>query len=162
MKYGFKILPVLLLLSSTLFAGGSHIQLLGGIPQGENSDSTFVFGAGIDFIKTFENGIELGGGAEALYFNNQDFNASVDTDISFLFGYNFQNNSNIPIAIRMGLGIIKESSTKSGLVYQIGTEYEFSKNFGAGIKYKIQELELPVDTSKANTQSALMYLYFRN
>ena len=167
MKHKFKILLAILLISSNLFAGASHIQLLGGTSQIEESDSTFVFGTGIDLVKTFKGGIELVIGVEALYSNNKDYDTNVGADLSFLFGYNFQNKSNVPIAVRMGvgygLGTIEDSLTQSGLVYQIGVEYEFSQNFGAGMKYKIQDfmIDLPVGTADANTENILMYLYFR-
>lgn len=167
MKHKLKILLAILFLSGSLFAGGSHIQLLGGTSQIEDSDSTFVFGTGIDLVKTFKDGIELGIGIEALYSNNKDYNTNVGADLSFLFGYNFENRSNIPIALRMGVGYgwgtIEDSYTQSGLVYQIGAEYEFSKSFGAGMKYKIQdfEIDLPVGISDANTKNILVYLYFR-
>ncbi len=167
MKYMLKILLVTLLISSNLFAGGSHIQLLGGTSQIEDTSSTFVFGTGIDLVKTFNSGFEAGIGAEVLYSNNKNYNTNLGADLSFLFGYNFQNRSNIPISIRMGigygLGTIEDSLTQSGLVYQIGAEYEFSKSFGTGMKYKIQdfEIELPVGISNANTKNMLMYLYFR-
>jgi len=167
MKHKLKISLVTLLLTSSLFAGGSHIQLLGGTSQIEDTDSTFVFGTGIDLVKTFRGGIELGVGVEALYSNNKDYNTNVGADLSLLVGYNFQNKSNLPIAIRMGvgygLGTIEDSLTQSGLVYQVGAEYEFSEKFGAGIKYKIQdfEIDLPVGTLNANAKNILMYLYFR-
>ena len=167
MKYKLKISLLTLLLTSSLFAGGSHIQLLGGTSQIEDSDSNFVFGTGIDLVKTFKSGIELGIGVEALYSNNKDYNTNVGADLSFLFGYNFQNKSNVPVALRMGvgygLGTIEDSLTQSGLVYQIGAEYEFSQNFGAGMKYKIQDfvIDLPVGIADANTENILMYLYFR-
>ncbi len=156
-----------LLLSSNLFAGGSHIQILGGTSQIEDSESTFVFGTGVDLVKIFPSGFEAGVGIEVLYSNNKDYDTNVGADLSFLFGYNFQNRSNMPIAVRMGvgygLGTIEDSYSQSGLVYQVGAEYEFSKSFGAGIKYKVQdfEIELPVGISDANTKNALMYLYFR-
>ncbi len=167
MKHKFKTLLAILFLSSNLFAGGSHIQLLGGASQIEDSDSTFVFGTGIDLVKTFDNGFESGLGVEVLYSNNKDYNTNVGADLSFLFGYNFQNSSNIPIALRLGvgygLGTIEDSLTQSGLVYQIGAEYEFSQSFGAGIKYKIQDfkIDLLVGTADANTKNTLVYLYFR-
>jgi len=167
MKYKLKISLLTLLLTSSLFAGGSHIQLLGGTSQIEDSDSTFVFGTGIDLVKTFRGGIELGVGVEALYSNNKDYNTNVGADLSFLFGYNFQIKSNVPVALRMGigygLGTIEDTYSQSGLVYQIGAEYEFSEKFGAGMKYKVQdfEIDLPVGTADANTKNALVYLYFR-
>jgi len=167
MKYRIKTLLIILFYSSNLLAGGSHIQLLGGTSQVKNSDSTFAFGTGIDLVKTFNSGFELGVGVEALYSNNKDYNTNVGADLSFLFGYNFQNRSNMPISIRMGvgygLGTIEDSYSQSGLVYQIGAEYEFSEKFGAGMKYKIQDfsINLPVGTADANTKNALVYLYFR-
>ena len=167
MNHKLKILLVTLLMFSNLFAGGSHIQLLGGDSKIEDSDSTFVFGTGIDLVKTFNSGFELGIGVEALYSNNKDYNTNVGADLSFLFGYNFQNRSDVPMAIRMGvgygLGTIENSLTQSGLVYQVGAEYEFSQSFGTGLKYKIQdfEIDLPVGTSDADTKNILMYLYFR-
>jgi len=167
MRYKLRILLATLLLSSNLFAGGSHIQILGGTSQIEDSNSTFVFGTGIDLVKTFRSGIESGVSVEALYSNNKDYNTNVGTDISFLFGYNFQKRSNVPVSVRMGigygLGTIEDSLTQNGLVYQVGAEYEFSQKFGAGIKYKVQDFEihLPVGKSDANTQNILVYLYFR-
>ena len=167
MKHKLKISLLTLLLTSTLFAGGSHIQLLGGTSQIENSDSTFVFGTGIDLVKTFNSGFEAGISVEALYSNNKDYKTNVGADLSFLFGYNFQIKSNVPVALRMGvgygLGTIEDSYSQSGLVYQIGAEYEFSEKFGAGMKYKIQDfsIDLPIGTADANTKNALVYLYFR-
>ena len=61
MKHKFKILLAILLISSNMFVGDSHIQLLGGISQIEDRDSTFVFGTGIDLIKTFYSWFEVGG-----------------------------------------------------------------------------------------------------
>jgi len=167
MKNKLNISWVTLLLTSSLFAGGSHIQLLSGTSQVENSDSTFVFGTGIDLVKTSKSGIELGIGVEALYSNNKNYNTNLGVDLSFLLGYNFQNKSNLPLALRVGvgygMGTIENFYTQDGLVYQIGAEYEFSHKFGMGVKYKIQnfEIDLPVGTANANTKNILMYLYFR-
>jgi len=167
MKYIFEILLLILLLSNNLVAGGSHVQLLGGTSQIENSTSTFVFGTGVDLVKTFRGGIEFGVEIETLYSNNKNYNTNIGADLSCLFGYNFQNMSNIPVAIRMGvgygLGTVENSYTQSCLVYQAGAEYEFSQKFGAGVKYKVQdfEIDLPAGKSDANTQNILFYLYFR-
>jgi hypothetical protein len=156
-----------LLFTSSLYAGGSHIQLLGGTSQVEDSDSAFVFGSGLDLVKTFNGGVELGVGVEVLYSDNEKYSSNMGADLSFLFGYNFQKKSDIPLAIRMGIGYgmgtIEDSYTQDGLVYQVGAEYEFSQKFGCGVKYKIQdfEIDLPVGTADANTKNTLVYLYFR-
>jgi len=162
-----KVALIIFILSTNLFAGGSHIQILAGSSKVENLGSTFVFGTGIDLVETLHSGFEFGIGGDALYSNNKDYNTNLGVDFSLLLGYNFKNRSNIPLAIRTGigygLGTVRSEFTQSGIVYQVGMEYDFSKKFGIGLKYKIQDFEISLanSTEQANTKNSLLYFYFK-
>lgn len=144
--------------ANMLEASGSHIHLLAGSSKIKNSEETFVFGSGLDLVRSFRSGLELGVGSEILYSNNKDYNTNVAYDLSLLFGYDFEKKYSTPLALRMGVGYawstIDNLYTQKGFVSQIGMEYSLLKSLGLGVKYKTHHLDI-------NTQNMLLYLYFK-
>ncbi len=158
---------ILLILWSNLYAGGSHVQILGGSSQIEDFGNASVFGIGLDLVKNFSSGFEAGVGSEILYSDTTKYYSNVGADISLLFGYNLQNRYTLPLSFRCafgyGIGTLDNRYTQSGAVYSTALEYEFSKKIGAGFKYKVQDfdIEMPDSTLPAYTKNILIYLYFR-
>ena len=155
-----------LVLTATLSASGSHINLYGGSSSQINSESGYTFGTGYDFIftKPKATAIEIGLGLDVLY-NSVKNDHSYNGDLSLLIG--FKKNS---FAVRTGVGygigsgtISQKDFTQSGLVYSAGAEYDFTNRIGIGLKYKVQDfdMEFTNTTQNGKTKNVLMYFYFR-
>lgn len=105
---------------------------------------------GIDMIKTFNNGIELGGALDAGLFMVKEYQTTNDEGarlVDFLIraGYNFNNSFQIPFALRVGAGYaVGDIGTTSmkGYIYDIAGEYDFTAQYGVGVKYKKADLTL--------------------
>jgi len=141
---------VLLLLSTHLFASGSHMNF--GLTENKIENGNYHLGGeiGIDMIKTLDNGIEIGGAIDAGMFmvkNYQSLNDDAGELVDFLFrvGYNFNNALQIPMSLRGGIGYGLGqigSDTMQGIVYDVAGEYDFSQKYGVGIKYKTANMTL--------------------
>jgi len=154
-----------LVLTATLSASGSHINLYGGSSE-INSESGYIFGTGYDFIftKPKATAIEIGLGLDVLYNSVESNSHSYNGDLSLLIGFK-RNNFAIRTGIGYGLGSGSNSGndfTQSGLVYSAATEYDFGK-YGIGLKYKHQEFEQTFlnETNPATTKNILLYFYFK-
>ena len=141
---------ILLLLSSHLYAGGSHMNF--GLTENKIGTGDYHLGGeiGIDMIKTMNNGFEIGGAIDAGMFlvkSYQSLNDDAGKLVDFLFriGYNFNNTLQIPFALRGGIGYGLGqigSNTMQGVVYDVAGEYDFSNKYGVGVKYKTANMTL--------------------
>lgn len=140
----------LLLLSTYLCAGGSHINFASTENKIETGNYHLGGEIGIDMMKTFTNGFEIGGAIDAGVFmvkNYQSLNDDAGELVDFLFraGYNFNNAFQIPFALRGGIGYGLGqigSDTMKGVVYDVAGEYDFASKYGVGIKYKTANMTL--------------------
>jgi hypothetical protein len=145
-----KIYVLTLLLTTHLFAGGSHINF--AITENKMDTGDYHLGGeiGIDMMKTFSNGFEIGGAIDAGMFmvkNYQSLNDDAGELVDFLFriGYNFNNALQIPMSLRGGIGYgfgQAGNDTIQGVVYDVAGEYDFSQKYGVGIKYKTASMTL--------------------
>lgn len=139
-----------LLLSTHLYAGGSHMNFALTGNKVNNSDYRTGAEFGIDMIKTFNNGIELGGALDAGIFLVKEYQTTNNEGarlVDFLVraGYNFNNSFQIPLALRAGAGYaVGDIGTTSmeGYIYDIAGEYDFTTQYGVGVKYKKADLTL--------------------
>jgi hypothetical protein len=144
------VCAVLLLLSSHLYAGGSHINFAVTENKIENGDYHLGGEIGIDMIKTLNNGFEVGGAIDASMFmvkSYQSLNDDAGKLVDFLFriGYNFNNTLQIPFTLRGGIGyglVQIGSNTMQGVVFDVAGEYDFANKYGIGIKYKTANMTL--------------------
>lgn len=140
----------LLLLTSSLYAGGSHINFALTDNKIDNSSNNLGGEFGIDMIKTFNDGIELGGSIDAGMFmvkKYQSLNDDAGELVDFLFrvGYNFNNSFQVPLALRGGIGYgVGQigNNTMDGVVYDIESEYDINAKYGFGLKYKKANMTL--------------------
>lgn len=141
---------ILLFLYSSLYAGGSHINFAVTENKIESGDYNLGGEIGIDMMKTFSNGFEIGGAIDAGVFmvkNYQSVNDDAGELVDFLFraGYNFNNTFQIPFALRGGIGYGLGqigSDTMKGVVYDVAGEYDFTDKYGVGVKYKTANMTL--------------------
>lgn len=148
--YKNVIFTILLLFSTCLFAGGSHMNFAITENKIETGDYHLGCEIGIDMMKTFSNGFEMGGAIDAGVFmvkNYQSLNDDAGELVDFLFrvGYNFNNTFQIPFALRGGIGYGLGqigSDTMKGVVYDVAGEYDFTDKYGVGVKYKTANMTL--------------------
>lgn len=122
---------------------------------------------GIDMIKTFESGVELGGAVDAGMFmvkEYQSINDDAGMMVDFLarVGYNFNNSFGVPLSLRTGAGYAVGqigSHTMDGFIYDVAAEYDFSNKYGFGVKYKQADLTLTLSNNpKMDYSQAGCYL----
>ena len=140
----------ILLLSTQLYAGSSHVNF--ALSENKAGTGNYRLGGelGIDMIKTYENGIEIGGAIDAGMFmvkKYQSLNDDAGELVDFLFraGYNFNSIYQVPVALRGGIGYGLGqigSDTMQGVVYDVAGEYDMNAKYGFGIKYKKSNMTL--------------------
>lgn len=140
----------IVLLFSNLYAGGSHLNF--GVSGNQLDNGTAHFGGdfGVDMVKTFSNGVELGASIDGSIFTVKHYQSMNDdagelVDALFRAGYNFNPLFNVPIAFRGGFGYgVGQigSNTMDGTVYDIEAEYDFNTKYGFGLKYKKADMTL--------------------
>jgi hypothetical protein len=134
-----------------LYAGGSHVNL-GILGNKLDNSGTTHFGGnfGVDIVKTFSNGVELGASIDGSMFMVKNYQSMNDdagelVDLLFRAGYNFNPLFNVPIALRGGIGYgVGQigSNTMDGAVYDVEAEYDFNTKYGFGLKYKKANMTL--------------------
>lgn len=146
----FYIYFLLFIFSSHLYAGGSHMNFALTGNQVDSGDYQLGGEFGIDMMKTFDNGIEIGAGLDAGMFMVKEYQ-SINDDAGMLvdflarIGYNFKNSFGVPLALRTGAGYAVGqigSHTMDGFIYDMAGEYDFSSKYGFGIKYKKANMTL--------------------
>lgn len=149
---GIKILKyiTLILLSTSLYGGGSHLNF--GISGNQLNNESAHFGGDfdVDMIKTFSNGVELGASIDGSMFMVKKYQSMNDdagelVDLLFRAGYNFNPVFNVPVALRGGIGYGLGqigSNTMDGTVYDIEAEYDFNTKYAFGLKYKKANMTL--------------------
>jgi hypothetical protein len=147
----------LLLLSAPLYAEGSHISYALTANKIENGNFRLGGELGIDLMKSFENGIELGAGMDVGIFMTKSYESLHDeagqiVDLLLRAGYSFHKTLQIPFALRggagYGLGQIGNDTMK-GEVYDISGIYAFNEKYALGLKYKKAHMTL----TRPNTPS---------
>lgn len=141
---------LLFLFSLQLYAAGSHMNFALTGNKVNNSDYRAGAEFGVDMIKTFNNGIELGGALDAGLFMVKEYQTTNDEGarlVDFLVraGYNFNNSFQIPFALRTGAGYAIGQigvTPIEGFIYDVAGEYDFGNTYGFGVKYKKANLTL--------------------
>lgn len=148
-------LYLVLLLTIQLYAGSSHVNLT--LTENKAGTGNYRLGVelGIDMIKTYDNGIEIGGAIDAGMFMVKKYQSLNDDageliDLLFRAGYNFNSIYQVPVALRGGIGYGLGqigSDTMQGVVYDVAGEYDMNAKYGFGVKYKkaTMTLTLPND-----------------
>lgn len=143
-------LTIIPLLALQLNAGGSHLNF--GVSGNQLDSGTAHIGGdfGVDMVKTFSNGVELGASIDGSMFMVKHYQSMNDdagelVDALFRAGYNFNPLFNVPIAFRGGFGYgVGQigSNTMDGTIYDIEAEYDFNTKYGFGLKYKKANMTL--------------------
>lgn len=140
----------MLLFSTGLYAGGSHLNF--GVSGNKLDNGTTHLGGdfGVDMVKSFSNGVELGASIDGSMFMVKNYQSMNDdagelVDLLFRAGYNFNPLFNVPVALRGGIGYgVGQigSNTMDGTVYDVEAEYDFNTKYGFGLKYKKANMTL--------------------
>lgn len=141
---------VILQLTTSLYAGGSHVNFV--LTENKAGTGNYRLGGefGLDMMKTYDNGIEIGGAIDAGMFMVKKYQSLNDdagelVDLLFRAGYNFNSIYQVPVALRGGIGYGLGqigNDTMQGIVYDVAGEYDMNAKYGFGLKYKKANMTL--------------------
>lgn len=141
------------------YIGVSYNQL-----SAESDQSGVVFGMDGYPWMIAQSGFGLGFGVEANFFAT-DFNgvgtgySAYTLDATAKIGYTFEQNYNIPLTIKAGIGygvLDVERSDGWGAHYEANAEYRLLGQYGLGLKYK--SIDAAVFGKDVKVQSSMLYI----
>ena len=114
--------------------------------------------------KGFKN-LSLGISIGSNYFKLDDTkslsdDAGYSVDLDLLVGYDYKKTT-FYLGGGYSLGQFG-SATFDGSNYQVGAEYNFSKNYGIGVKYKHNKLDLTGGSSNLDLDITSLYIKYHN